>query len=90
MNEIEFRTQLKQQGFDEPEVLQREANLTNAEHTHDFTASALVLDGEVSVISASGTTTCHAGDTFTLASGTPHHEQYGSQGARFLVARRTP
>ncbi len=88
MNEAQFRQQLRQQGYDEPEVLERPANLSNDEHCHDFSASALILAGEISVITASGTTTCRAGDTFTLDSGIPHRERYGAEGARFLLGRR--
>ena len=90
MTEAEFRAQLAAQGYDEPTVAEREANFATTEHTHEFSASALILEGEVNVMTATGKTTCHAGDTFMLASGIPHHEEYGAQGARFLVGRRVP
>lgn len=90
MNEQAFRHQLEQDGYDEPVELVREANLENDDHTHDFSASALILDGEVNVITAEGTITCRAGDTFALAGGTVHHERYGPQGARFLLGKRSP
>jgi len=37
-----------------------------------------------------GTQHLLAGDTFTLAGGTPHSERYGPEGATYWVARRTP
>jgi quercetin dioxygenase-like cupin family protein len=88
MNEQEFRQHLHAQGYPDPEVLEREANLTNEQHTHDFSAAALVLAGEISVITETGTTTCRTGDMFALENGTPHHESYGPEGARFLLSRK--
>ena len=88
MTESDFRQQLKAGGYAEPEVIEREAHLSNDDHTHPFTASALILDGEITVVTASGTTICRRGDTFTLDSGVIHHEQYGPNGCRFLLGRR--
>ena len=90
MDEATFRGQAKSQGYGDPELIDRPGNFCNEEHTHDFSATALVIAGEVSVVTSSATTTCRAGDTFSLACGIPHHEQYGPEGARFLVARREP
>jgi hypothetical protein len=88
MDESTFREQVKSQGYSEPQLIDRPANFCNEEHTHDFSASGLVIAGELSVVSNSTTTICRSGDTFSLASGIPHHEQYGPEGAQFLVARR--
>jgi quercetin dioxygenase-like cupin family protein len=90
MNETQFRDQLREQGYSEPMLVTKDALANTTEHTHDFSASALVLEGEINVVTASGTTTCRAGDTFALASGTPHYERYGPDGARFLIGRRVP
>jgi len=79
---------LTSKGFPEPSVIEREANLVTTDHVHDYTACALILDGEISVVTADGTTTCRSGDTFSLDSGIPHHEEYGPQGARLLFSRR--
>lgn len=89
MDEQTFRKTLSDRGYEAPEFVEREANLTNEPHTHDFTACALVLEGTVSVITDDGTTTCHAGDTFELPGGTTHREHYGPEGARFLLGRKT-
>ena len=48
----------------------------------------LVMTGEITVTTADAATTCRAGDTFTLAGGIVHHENYGADGARFLLGRR--
>ncbi|MGR8919843.1 MAG: cupin domain-containing protein [Gammaproteobacteria bacterium] len=88
MNESDYRAHLAREGYGEPEELSRPAGLTNDEHSHDFSACALVLEGELSVVTADAETTCRAGDFFELAAGTPHYESYGPAGARFLLARR--
>ena len=90
MNESNFRERLVNEGFPEPSIIERESNLVTTDHTHQYTATALILAGEISVVTASGTTTCRSGDTFTLASGTAHHEEYGAQGARLLFSSRVP
>ena len=90
MNESDFRKAVALQGFGEPQLVEKAPDLALDEHTHEFSAFALILSGQLSVTTAKGTTTCGAGDTFALDSGIPHSEQYGPEGARFLVARRTP
>jgi quercetin dioxygenase-like cupin family protein len=88
MNETTFRVMLASKGFPEPAVIEREANLVTIDHVHDYAAYALILDGRISVVTATGTTTCGPGDTFTLDSGITHHEEYGPDGARILFSRR--
>jgi quercetin dioxygenase-like cupin family protein len=90
MNEVSFREMLAANGFPEPSIVEREAHLVTSDHVHEFTASALILDGEISVVTATGTSTCRVGDTFTLNSGITHHEEYGAQGARLLFSKRIP
>lgn len=88
MNETAFRDMLTSRGFPEPSVIEREANLVTTDHVHDYTACALILDGQISVVTADGTTTCGPGDTFSLDGGITHHEEYGPAGARLLFSRR--
>ena len=90
MTEAAFRESLARQGYGEPVEVTREPNFATTEHTHEFSASALILSGSLRVVAANGTTTCGPGDTFTLESGIPHHEEYGPEGARFLVGKRIP
>lgn len=89
MDDNTFRELLRQRGYAEPELIERNPNTHNAEHTHEFAVSALILEGELEVTTAYGTTTCRAGDHFELEGGIPHSEQYGPAGARVLVGRRT-
>ncbi len=88
MNEATFRVMLASKGFPEPTVIEREANLVTTDHVHDYTACALILDGQISVVTADRTTTCGPGDIFSLDGGITHHEEYGPAGARLLFSKR--
>jgi quercetin dioxygenase-like cupin family protein len=57
-------------------------------HVHPFDASAVVVQGEMWLVTGDDTRHLFAGDSFELARGTPHSERYGSEGATYWVARR--
>ena len=86
----EFRTQALADGFDE--VLERvwAPGLEIETHSHPFDAEAIVTRGEMWLSRAGATQHLGPGDTFVLASGTPHAERYGPEGATYWVARRAP
>lgn len=88
MDENSFRQDIIEQGFEAPELVEREPNLYNAEHVHDFDVSVLMVSGELTVTTPEGETTCKAGDRFELSGGITHTEQYGPQGAKVLVGKR--
>lgn len=88
MNEKSFRKRLQAEGYAEGPIIEWAPNTFNDTHTHEFSASVLVLDGEITVTTADGATTCRANDTFRLAAGTPHSEQVGPDGVRFLSGRK--
>ncbi|MDP6952698.1 MAG: cupin [Alphaproteobacteria bacterium] len=90
MDEATYRETVAAAGYNEPEILIREANATNGSepHTHDFGASVLVLEGEITVTTPDGPTTCRAGDTFSLGANIEHTETIGPDGLRMLIARK--
>lgn len=88
MDEIGFKERLKRDGYAEGGIVEWAPNTFIDTHTHEFSASVLVLDGEITVKTADGATTCRKGDTFRLAAGTPHSEQVGPDGVRFLSGRK--
>ena len=57
------------------------------EHTHEFTARALVVQGELWLTQHGETQHLRPGDRFEVIRGTPHAEKYGPQGATYWVAR---
>jgi quercetin dioxygenase-like cupin family protein len=47
-----------------------------------------MIDGELTLSAQGKPTTYRAGEVFTLAAGCEHVEQFGPQGATYLVGRR--
>ncbi len=87
---VTFETDLRQQGFVEIQTREMPADLHNARHAHPFEVRALMLGGELSLICDGETRSYLAGDVFTMAAGREHIEQFGPNGARYLVGRRYP
>ena len=75
-------------GFDE--IIQREwaPMLELEKHVHPFDARVQVAAGQVTLTLADSVQTYEAGDSFYIARGTEHAEQYGASGATFWVARK--
>ncbi|MEI7530385.1 MAG: cupin domain-containing protein [Betaproteobacteria bacterium] len=84
----EFKSQALSTGFDE--VIERvwSANVVVPEHTHPFTAYALVTEGEMWMTRGQDIAHLKVGDTFLMDPGTPHSEKYGPNGAIYWVARK--
>lgn len=83
-----FEREARTDGFDE--VTQRDwrPDTVLPEHTHPFDAYAMVVQGEMWLSCGGNTRHITPGGTFNLPKGTPHAERYGSEGARYWVARR--
>lgn len=89
MDEATFRARAEAEGYGNFVVRDWQVGTVNDMHTHDFSASILVLDGELTVTYEDGsTTTCRAGDSNSLAAGIPHAERVGPEGVRFLAGRK--
>lgn len=84
----EFAATFRARGYDE--VLERQwAPLTVLEtHTHPFSVSARVVQGELWLTVGGETRHLRAGDAFELARDVAHAERYGAEGATYWVARR--
>lgn len=83
-----FKRELGELGFTEVLTRSWPANQFVDTHTHTFEVHALVLEGGL-VLSCDGQNkTLRAGDIFTLEANRPHTEQYGPQGATYLVGRK--
>ncbi len=83
-----FEAEALAQGFDEVAQRSWAAAQIVAEHTHPFSARAVVVQGEMWLTVGAQTRHLHAGDTFELAPGEPHAERYGPEGATYWAARR--
>lgn len=84
----EYQDQALAQGFDE--VVERvwPANKVVDTHTHAFSVKAIMISGEMWLTVGESTQHLLPGDSFTLESGQPHVERYGSSGATYWAARR--
>jgi len=90
MNQADFEKKLQAEGYGEMVDRRMEANHFNPEHSHEFDACVLVVDGEMTIARHGKPETLRAGDLCTMAAGTPHTELGGSQGVRYLAGRRHP
>ena len=86
MDVASFRAEAARRGV-EPDEIVWAPGTVNERHTHEFAASLLVLEGEMTVTADTGARRCRAGDRFTLDAGVPHSERVGADGVRFLIAR---
>ena len=84
-----FKSNALADGFDEALVREWAPDTVVESHSHPFDADAVVTQGEMWLTCAGSTRHLKPGDTFSLASGVPHSERYGAQGATYWVARRT-
>ena len=88
MDKTEFEAKLHADGFTEIAARDMEPGKFNPEHTHEFTARLLILDGEIALTYGGEKRTYRGGDTCELAAGTPHTEQSGPAGVRYVAGRR--
>lgn len=88
MDTPQFAQLLAQEGFEPAVTVTREPGGMLAEHTHPFEAQALILAGEIRIVTAHGERVYRAGDIFHLAAHEPHSESYGPEGVRYLSGRK--
>ena len=88
MNEREFESQLKADGFQEIEMQELAARPGTGRHRHHFAIRGLVLTGTFLVTQDSDPVTYGPGQIFAVAEGELHDESIGSEGARVLVGRK--
>jgi quercetin dioxygenase-like cupin family protein len=88
MTADEFSAKLREEGFDNIVLVEREPHGMVDHHSHPFEAKALILDGEIRLVVGGKKNTYRAGDVFHLPHSIDHVETYGPQGVRYLVGRR--
>jgi quercetin dioxygenase-like cupin family protein len=88
MSPDEFSLELRNEGFGEIVVVEREPNGRLEGHAHPFESKALILSGELGIIVDGNESRYQAGDVFRLGHGQLHTEWYGPSGVRYLVGRK--
>ncbi len=84
----QFKQSLLDQGYNEASSVTYEPGMENDMHTHDFSASLYVLEGEMTVVTEAGAQTHLSGDTCQVDAGTLHLERAGPDGVTFLVGKK--
>ena len=87
MNAEQFTQELQRDGF-EMSTRSMEANKHNGLHSHPFEVRAVMLSGELTLRYEGITQMCRTGDVFSMRAGCEHEEQFGPEGATYLVGRR--
>lgn len=82
-----FVSDLAKEGFLEPTMVTRKAG-TSEEHSHDFDARILVVEGEIHLRIGDSERLYAAGDAFHLPANVRHAERYGANGVQFLLSTR--
>jgi quercetin dioxygenase-like cupin family protein len=90
MNAADFETALKRAGYLDVETKQLMPGVVTQPHSHPFDVRALVLDGEITLVSKGESRTYRAGEIFEMAAGCEHSERHGPEGIKYLVGRRRP
>jgi len=88
MTPEEFSRELRQAGFNEFVVVEREPHGRLGQHSHPFESKALILCGEIGLVVDGRESLHRTGDVFHLGNGQIHEEWYGPAGVRYLVGRR--
>ncbi len=83
----EYKLQHMASGCTEVLVRDWEPNQIVGQHSHPFTADALMVHGEMWLTVGEQIQHLRVGETFHLEANTLHQERYGSQGATYWVAR---
>ncbi len=85
-----FEAELQARGCTRIAIVEWPPGRVSDEHSHDFIARGLILEGGFSLETPSGTHALAPGDIFEVAAGTPHIERVGAAGARILSGRLDP
>ena len=87
MNQSEFETDLKREGYEVVYGGQR-AGHANPEHAHDFHARVMVIGGEITITRNGKAETFGVGDSCAVAAGEMHAENVGARGVAYIAGRR--
>jgi quercetin dioxygenase-like cupin family protein len=88
MDRAEFIHMLEKEGFQEFVTVERAPHAVLGLHTHPFEARALILLGELRLVTGDHEQVCQVGDQFHLAAHIPHSETCGAEGVQYLAGRK--
>ncbi len=88
MNEKEWETRLRQEGFSHVFVWQDGPNTSYPDHTHPATTAHVILEGEMTLTSEGKSQTIKSGERCDVPANTIHSAQMGSRGCTYMVGER--
>jgi quercetin dioxygenase-like cupin family protein len=88
VNDEDFESVLRRDGFDDVQRKTMPGGTLVAEHAHPFDVRALVLNGEITLTVEGVAQAFREGDIFVMPAGHRHAESVGSAGVDYLVGRR--
>jgi len=83
----DFRDEKLEQGYQEVLEQRWKPNTENEIYPHEFTADAIVIEGEFWLTVEGKTQRLYPGDSFHIPAMVKHKEKYGPSGCVFWVAR---
>jgi quercetin dioxygenase-like cupin family protein len=88
MDEKALAEQLRREGFAQTYVWQDRPHAHYSDHTHPTETAHIILSGEMTLTTASGTATYREGDRCDVPAGAIHSARMGPQGCRYLIGER--
>jgi len=88
MTEDEFRSELVARGYGEPRSYEFEPDADGELHSHEFSAMAMVTEGEFRLGLTDETRVMGVGGWCEVSAGTLHSEMAGPVGATLLVGTK--
>jgi mannose-6-phosphate isomerase-like protein (cupin superfamily) len=88
VSEDALHQQLRSEGFRRTYVWQDEAGAFYPEHTHAVETAHIILNGEMTLITAGESRTFLAGERCDVPAGAPHSARMGPGGCPYLIGER--
>lgn len=86
MNQEEWISSLKKEGFENVYVIKDDPNFEYSTHTHEKACVHIILAGSMGLQSNDGLKELSQGERINIPAGTTHSAKMGPQGCKYIVA----
>lgn len=86
--EEQWRRKFLDEGFDDVFIWRDGPNVVYPDHSHPFTSSHVILEGEMTVVTEDHGQILKPGDRMDVIKGTIHTVKIGKDGCRYVIAQR--
>lgn len=87
--ELRFRRQLEEEGFETLYVWEDRPNATYSDHTHPGDSAHIILEGEMTLTMRGDSQTYRAGERVDVPGGAVHSARMGPTGCRYLIGEKS-